>query len=146
MHNTVTHLCTVDSRTHVMQQCRFLGCVRESGVFSFLRCVPPESSSCLATMTTPASSRFSQDMVFARAVRKLPAELQLALEGSELLDPGQLRAFPRSPWGELVTAQRMAAVQASHFNFFAFFQNFYTVFYCFTLLLFSFTCFSFLYF
>ena len=51
-------------------------------------------------MTTPTSSRFSPDIVFAEAVRKLPAELKLALEGSELLDPDLPRAFPQSPWRE----------------------------------------------
>ena len=48
-------------------------------------------------MTTLTSSRFSQDVVFAGAVKKLPAELKQALEeAGGLLDLGLLRAFPRS--------------------------------------------------
>ena len=48
-----TEHSAVNSRTHVVQPRRLFCVVCEKGrVFFFLRCVPPGSSSCLATITT----------------------------------------------------------------------------------------------
>ena len=49
---------------------------------------------------------FSQDKVFARSVVGLPHVLKEALQAAELLDPGLLKACPRSDWAVLATAER----------------------------------------
>ena len=49
---------------------------------------------------------FSQDKVFSRLVVGLPPALKEALLAAELLDPGLLKAYPRSDWAVLATAER----------------------------------------
>ena len=119
--NTVTHLCTVDPRTHEVQPCRFLEVALLVGwtagvllTFSFLRlCLPAFPR--MARTSLPASTSSSSlgygvftDKVFLRVTNR-----KSALEAAELLDPGLLRSYPRSSWEALETPERVGATRQS---------------------------------
>ena len=56
---------------------------------------------------------FLSGRCFRRCCQEVISGAEAGARDAERLDPGLLRAFPRSPWRELGTAQRLAAVQAS---------------------------------
>ena len=103
VHNTVTHLCTVDSRTHVVQPRRLFCIVLQVRVGRF------RSSSAVRPFVhdifyvgadvVAYTSCFFSGVVFTGAIKKLPAELKQVLEDSGHLVLGLLRFFPWTSWG-----------------------------------------------
>ena len=53
----------------------------------------------------------AQEKLFVRAAGSVPIQLKDALFTAELLDPGLLKAYPRTTWAKLVTPCRKAELQ-----------------------------------
>ena len=54
---------------------------------------------------------FAQDKLFVGAAGSVPIQLKDALITAELLDPGLLKAYPRTTWAKLATPSRKAELQ-----------------------------------